>query len=393
MRNKVLFVSHDASRTGAPLMLLDIIKWFKKSSPIEFVILVSKEGVLVEEFEKLGKTFILNNADPDAADFKEVLKFRIKKKYLLPTKKKKLRKALQEENIGLVYANTIATGNLYADILMDLDAKLITHIHELEIVIRNFGAHNLKVVMDNTDFFITASTAVKDNLILNHALPSEKIEVIHSFVNTDAFKQNSITLDKNELLKSLNIDPDNSFVVGASGNIIIRKGVDVFIQLARAVKVLNPSKPVYFIWVGADVNAKIYKWMAYDLQKLGLSDDVKFIPVVKNPVNYFQLFDTFVMVSREDPFPLVCLENASLGHPIICFAGAGGIPEFVENDAGFVVPYLDVSTMAKKIMALMDNPEDMAVKGKVAAEKVRTMFDVSVLAPKILSVINKVMKE
>ncbi len=393
MRNKVLFVSHDASRTGAPLMLLDIIKWFKKSSPIEFVILVSKEGVLVEEFEKLGKTFILNNADPDAADFKEVLKFRIKKKYLLPTKKKKLRKALQEENIGLVYANTIATGNLYADILMDLDAKLITHIHELEIVIRNFGAHNLKMVMDNTDFFITASTAVKDNLILNHALPSEKIEVIHSFVNTDAFKQNSITLDKNELLKSLNIDPDNSFIVGASGNIIIRKGVDVFIQLARAVKALNPSKPVYFIWVGADVNAKIYKWMAYDLQKLGLSDDVKFIPVVKNPVNYFQLFDAFVMVSREDPFPLVCLENASLSHPIICFEGAGGIPEFVENDAGFVVPYLDVSTMAKKIMALMDDPEDMAVKGKVAAEKVRTMFDVSVLAPKILSVINKVMKE
>ena len=217
--------------------------------------------------------------------------------------------------------------------------------------------------------------------------------MIHSFVNTDAFKQKSITLDKTELLKSLNIDPDNSFVVGASGNIIIRKGVDVFIQLARAVKALNPSKHVYFIWVGADVNAKIYKWMAYDLQKLGLSNDVKFIPVVKNPVDYFQLFDTFVMVSREDPFPLVCLENASLGHPIICFEGAGGIPEFVEEDAGFVVPYLDVSTMAKKIVALMNNPEEMAAKGKVAAEKVTTMFDVSVLAPKILRVINKVMKE
>ena len=393
MGKKILFVSHDASRTGAPLMLLDIIKWFKKSSPIEFVILVSKEGVLVEEFEKLGKTYILNSADPDAADFKEVLKFRLKKKYLLPTKKKKLRKALQEENIGLVYANTIATGNLYADILIDLNAKLITHIHELEIVIRNFGEHNLKVVKEHTDFFITASKAVKDNLIMNHALPSDKIEVIHSFVNTDAFKQKSITLDKTELLKSLNIDPDNSFIVGASGNIIIRKGVDVFIQLARAVKALNPSKHVYFIWVGADVNAKIYKWMAYDLQKLGLSEDVKFIPVVKNPVDYFQLFDTFVMVSREDPFPLVCLENASLGHPIICFEGAGGIPEFVEDDAGFVVPYLDVSTMAKKIMVLMNNPEEMATKGKVAAEKVTTMFDVSVLAPKILSVINKVIKE
>ena len=41
---------------------------------------------------------------------------------------------------------------------------------------------------------------------------------------------------------------------------------------------------------------------------------------------------------EEDPYTLVCLEAAALEKPYVCFEGAGGSPEFVEEDCGFVVP-------------------------------------------------------
>jgi len=98
------------------------------------------------------------------------------------------------------------------------------------------------------------------------------------------------------------------------------------------------------------------------------------------------------LVSREDPFPLVCLEAASLGKPIVCFDKAGGMPEFVEDDCGFIVPYLDTEAMAEKIIELIKNPELRQRLGERARKKVKERFDVEVQAPKIFSLIQRTMK-
>ena len=97
------------------------------------------------------------------------------------------------------------------------------------------------------------------------------------------------------------------------------------------------------------------------------------------------------MVSREDPFPLVCLETATLGKPVICFADAGGMPEFVENDSGFVVPYLDIEAVAERILELYANPSLREEMGASAARKVRERHDILTSAPNIVEIINKVL--
>ncbi|MDH6063711.1 hypothetical protein, partial [Umezakia ovalisporum] len=48
----------------------------------------------------------------------------------------------------------------------------------------------------------------------------------------------------------------------------------------------------------------------------------------------------------------VCLEAASLGKPILCFDKAGGEPEFVEDDCGFIVPYLDLDAADMNLISL-----------------------------------------
>ena len=66
-------------------------------------------------------------------------------------------------------------------------------------------------------------------------------------------------------------------------------------------------------------------------------------------MRYFNDFDVFLMTSREDPFPLVCIEVGMLGIPIICFDGATGSQEIINQGGGVVVPYLDTDAMAKQI--------------------------------------------
>ncbi len=54
MSKKVLFISHDASRTGAPIVLLNLLKWFKTNTDIPFQILLKKGGVLEPDFKAIA---------------------------------------------------------------------------------------------------------------------------------------------------------------------------------------------------------------------------------------------------------------------------------------------------------------------------------------------------
>jgi glycosyltransferase involved in cell wall biosynthesis len=96
-----------------------------------------------------------------------------------------------------------------------------------------------------------------------------------------------------------------------------------------------------------------------------------------------------VLTSREDPYPLVCLEAAALEKPIVCFAGAGGMPEFVENDCGFVVPYLDIAAMADRVTFLLNSPERRLAMGVVARRKVEQNHDICAIGPRIMEIIEK----
>jgi glycosyltransferase involved in cell wall biosynthesis len=98
----------------------------------------------------------------------------------------------------------------------------------------------------------------------------------------------------------------------------------------------------------------------------------------------FREFDILLLPSREDPFPLVCLEAGLLGKPVICFEKAGGIPELLEDGGGRVVPYLDIDAMAEAVKFYHDHPEIRQADGNRLKEKA-AQYDTRVLAPQIVS--------
>jgi glycosyltransferase involved in cell wall biosynthesis len=131
----------------------------------------------------------------------------------------------------------------------------------------------------------------------------------------------------------------------------------------------------------------------YDLRGLGLTGLVHFIGPRADARPYFHAFDVFAMVSREDPFPLVCLEAASAEIPIVCFDYAGGTKEFVEDDCGAVLPYQDVDAMAAAILQLRSNDDMRQAQGRCASEKARRRHDIDCAAPKIVEIVERLLDQ
>jgi glycosyltransferase involved in cell wall biosynthesis len=108
---------------------------------------------------------------------------------------------------------------------------------------------------------------------------------------------------------------------------------------------------------------------------------------VPDPYPYYALYDVFALTSREEPFSVSMLEAAQCGLPIVCFADAGGAPDLVGDDAGVIVPYLDIDAMARACLELIGNKGLSERLGATAKEKVETQFTLAKQGPKLLGAI------
>lgn len=164
--------------------------------------------------------------------------------------------------------------------------------------------------------------------------------------------------------------PAEAVLVGGCGHAEWRKGNDIFMMLAQQVITHFGNKPVYFVWVGMPVESELYEVQRFDAERMGLSERIIHVGLTSDVFHYLSQFDVFALTSREDPYPLVVLEAALAEKPIVCFDKAGGAPELVEEDAGFVVSYLDSVAMSNRIIELVENDALRLKMGQNAKRKV-----------------------
>lgn len=391
MRKKLLFISHEASRTGAPIMLLNLLKWLKENTDLSLTILFKDDGVLRSAFEEIGPTYVLNKKPvqfllgnfPRVSLLVQIIMTKINKKmFLLKFNKKEF---------NLIYANSVATCDIVNEITYFFKCAKICHVHEMDMAIKTICGKDAFSKSDGYfDKYIAVSRAVCSNLINNCKIDEKKITLIHGsipiYVDNDGCSKKS---DKpNSIKTELSLGKD-SLIVGGAGELNWYKAPEIFVQLAYLTKQQNNNKKIIFCWVGGETKGLLYEQLSYDIRELNLSDTVFFLGRKEQPYLYFDDFDIFTLTSREDSFPLVCLEVALLGKPIICFENAGGAQELVEDDAGIIVPYLDINKMAEKIIQLAENKILRECLGKRATEKVIKDYNISYAAPKILDIIRQ----
>jgi glycosyltransferase involved in cell wall biosynthesis len=265
--------------------------------------------------------------------------------------------------------------------MLQLSVPVLTHVHELEYFFRTLASPALSDLLAKTRHFIACSDVVKENLIREHGIAPGKVETVHESIPVDQVRAGRT---RQQVFEELKIPGNGALIIGG-GSHSWRKGADLFVQLARTL--CRQRSDVYFAWIGG-ISREIIE-IEHDVRLAGLAEKVHLTGVVSKTADYSAAADLFVLTSREDPYPLVCLEAAALGKPIVCFADGGGMPEFVEEDCGIVVPYLDITAMADCIVSLLNSPDRRTTMGAAARRKVTQRHDVSVAAPRILELIER----
>ncbi len=377
---RILFISHNATRSGAPILLLSLIEYLKRTRSLEILIVLGESGELEKEFQKFGKTYIISKNNK----WKNPIFSKIYKKLIDPCHLFFIKHRLNTKKIDLIYANTFSVGFILK-FINPKGIRVITHVHEMVYTIRSFGDENNDAIKKYTHEYIAVSEAVKNGLVNTFDIEDVKINTVYGFLPKVALKFNKEL--SSQLRKLLNI-PNEAFIIGGSGNASWGKGTDLFVQLAFKLIKKNPN--FYFVWVGANTGwlEEFYNQLHYDMDKLEISNKLIFTGSVTNPYDYYNIFDAFALTSREDSFPLVCLENAAFGNPILCFDKAGGIKEFIYDNNGIVVPYLDLDIMATKLINLYNSKELRNTIGLNAQKKVRESHNQDAICKKIEAIIN-----
>lgn len=384
-RPTVLFLTPGASSVGGNIFLLNFLRWFKRNSDIPFVTVYGHGGDLTEAFAELGPAY---NFGYEWDDLGPIAKNRQRVEKYFRLRERSVLKKLAGYNIGLIYSNAVINHQILAA-LPKTDVPLIAHCHELESLIHKHGLDNFELLKQRAHMFVAVAEAVRDNLVRNHQIENARIETVHEFIPLQDISDEDVKDRGKKVRRELGI-PEDAFLVGASGTMYWRKAPDLFIQIAAEIKRKHPDKRIHFLWIGGARQGDPALYEArYDVEKLGMADKIHFVEHLADPTNHFGALDVFALTSREDPFPLVCLEAASMGKPIICFADAGGMPEFVRDDCGFVVPYIDVEMFATRIVDLYDDREMSAKMGKAAQARVFADHDIETAAPKMLRIIEK----
>lgn len=387
INKKILFITHDCSYTGAPIILLNFIKWMSENSEYECSILYQHDGELMPEYEKYThKSYKLYPQPPLKKDPISRLKKRYYSKYIYKWYKERLFKDICSENFDIVFANSVASFKSFDLLRNKVKSKFISYILELDFTFFFLNITDESPIISKTDLNICMNKAVADYLILNKKIRPDKIEILHAITDFKLTKNN-----KTYVLEKLGI-PENAYIIGASGTVEWRKGFDLFIQLARILKYKYGETDIYFIWTGKILDESDRFKINMDIEKANLKNCVFFTDLVTNVHDYYSAFDIFTLMSREEALGMVCIENMALGNPVICFEKCGGMEEVALKKAAITVPYLDSDAMAKEIINLKSNAEAYKQISKLSVDYVQTEYDKNKIGNHLLDILNKTIK-
>ncbi|MFV0469670.1 MAG: glycosyltransferase family 4 protein [Dysgonomonas sp.] len=331
--NKIVLVSHEMSRTGAPMLLLYVAKalYYRGWS---VVVISKKSGPLVRMFSQFSDVIISN----ETPEFQSRLNF------------------LKDNGFNKVIINSIISGG-WCKLFKNNDFKVITLVHELPDVIKSWKAE--KKLFNATEY--------SDLLVFPAKIVMEKFNTFrHHPFNYEILPQGIFLKGKSKVEKydskcyisqKYNLDSKPMILNVATGN--YRKGVDVFQSAAKLIPNCN------FIWVG-DVDKSLIK---------DISDNVYFFGYIKDSEElskFYQSASLFFISSREEPFGSVVLESMYNGTPVVGFKNVGGFQDvIVEGETGYLVDFCDLENFKFIVEKLLSDEVKLESMSIFCREKVK----------------------
>lgn len=381
LRHGIAIVSHDASRTGAPLIALNIARELVEARGVPVVTILLAPGELEPEFARLGPLFVVppGRSREYHRDPRPWLRLAKRAVYIKDTIThdriwRRISKYLARRQIRYGVYNTVLSGSA-AVRLKELDLASIGLVHELPHLIRiNNWTEEATALIEGTEALVFPCPQVQAAFVDAFAI-GDKPRFIYpqsGNIHPDQLPQEQRSTIRSAFRARLGLTGDDILVLSSGTNGDFRKGVDLFVYAARETvlsSMASPGRKIVFAWAG-EVGSSYGKWADKDIGQLGLSDRLIFLGPQPNMAPCFASADIFFLPSREDPFPTTVLEAMAYGLPVVGFAGTGGIEEQISGGAGIIVPYGDVTSAVKTLNWLAEQPEERSRMARLGQEKV-----------------------
>jgi glycosyltransferase involved in cell wall biosynthesis len=248
-------------------------------------------------------------------------------------------------------------------------------VHELPHSIRaNRWTDEAAALIQGADSLVFPCPQVRAAFLRAFSIGDKPSHIFPQGINIDP---NQLAVERRTASRSgfrarLGLTCHDILILGAGSYGDFRKGVDLFVHVAREIAMLSPasaSRKIVFAWAG-QVNWGFRQWAEKDMIELAAPDRLIFLGPQNDMTPCFAAADIFFLSSREDPFPTVVLEAMAFGLPVVGFAGSGGIEEQIGGGVGIIIPYGSVTSAVNVLRRLAEQRDERHRMGQLGQERV-----------------------
>ncbi|EJM13785.1 hypothetical protein PMI22_04835 [Pseudomonas sp. GM21] len=373
----ILLISHEASRTGAPILSLNIVQHL--TSQFNVVALLFGGGPLEESFIEAG-AIVAGPVDlrhqPTIAEWT-------------------MGELLDTYSFQFAIVNSLES---YVALkpLADRYIPTISLIHEFAVYTRPRTAIQNALLWASQTVFSADVTLENATLVLPE-LTECRLPVLSqgkSIVPGEAHDLEHLEAEKAMLQRVMRPDAsdDDTIVILGAGWVQIRKGVDLFIECATRVLNSPIGHKCRFVWIGDNYNPEQdthYSVYLHDqIHRAGIAERFTIISETAAIEHVYALSDMLLLTSRLDPLPNVAIDAMVRGLPVLCFDKTTGIADILKRNGlleACVAPYLDTHSMADKLIRLASSQEARDHVGEQARSLAAREFNMSRYVGRLLS--------
>ena len=348
-RDTILVVSHEASRTGAPVLSFNLVQSFMKSYNV--VVLLLDDGPLSDAFRLVGATVITSpkmREEPILANLR-------------------VNQICERFNLKFAIVNSVES-RMVLPTLARYFVPTISLLHEFSSYTRPLNVFR-EIYFWSSDVVFSANVTLENMLAEYPDLNGQVTHVIpqgRCLVPSGEFSETQLQTERTRIRNLIrpNGIADNTVVILGAGFVQFRKGVDLFIECAARVVRAPGGDRCRFIWIGKgydpdnDVMYSVY--LADQIRRAGLHGHVFFVNETTAIETAYEEADLLLLSSRLDPLPNVAIDAMAYGVPVLCFNKTTGIADFLIDNGlqnHCVADYLDSADMANKILTLTSSQD------------------------------------
>jgi glycosyltransferase involved in cell wall biosynthesis len=367
---RILFINPVATLGGAERVLLQMLSAVTKIPGIEASLLVLEDGALLDESRRLGVPATVLDMPPVLSAwgdsewhthgrFGKIAAFIDKGARTAPklySYLRALRGCARRLRPDIIHSNGIKT-HLLACLAKPARVPVIWHIHDF-YSLRALTARLLRGVRRRARAAVAISQAVATDV--HHCFPGLPTVVIRNTVDCEKFSPGPGCGELLDRLSGLPTLPAGGFRVGLVATYALWKGHEVFLQAAAEVKRRYPGQPIRWYIVGGPIYRTRAQFTLEALReiagRLGVLDEVGFVPFQAEPTFVYRSLDVFVHASRQaEPFGLTIAEAMACGRPVIVSQAGGAAELFDPGVEAIGVPPGDVARLARAVVELRND--------------------------------------